>query len=314
MRFFPMLVCPLVLSVMAVTPAHSAHQPLVDQFKGLSAISQADLATQLEKYTIVDVRTALEFETLHIQGAHNIEYPSTKFGKKIETLHQKEKKPMVFYAGGVFCVEPLQATQAAHDLFDVNEVHAYPGGISEWIKEQAGKTTYKGVSPAPQKKLISTSQYEKHLLAPMAFEEKISDKYEVLDVRTYNEREGVGIFFGHESWAPLNRYGKLLKTIKQAQSKGKMFLVFDDHGHRTQMLQYIFRDLGIKDYYFMEGGAKNYYAMVAKMHGRDYDHGQMGKHVDAHAHQGTEADSQSSPDMHGSHKKQDEAPKHDHSM
>lgn len=271
------------LSLLLVIPASANHYPGRDLYKDISIITLDDLAQHTEQYLIVDVRTPLEFEVMHIKGAVNLEYPSTKFGKQIKALHNKANKPMVFYAGGNLCFDPYGATQAAHELFGVDRTYTFDGGMSEWVKGDLDKTVFQGEKLAKDR-LISEADYQAHMLDPMVFESKVAGDFTVIDVRTYHEREGVGIFFGREQWLPMDRYTKLLNVLKQVQATNKPLLVFDDHGHRTRMLQYVLRDLGITDYKFMSGGAKAYFKMVADMHQRDYDHGQMGKHVDAHAH------------------------------
>ncbi len=264
-----------IASLLLPLSAGANHYPLREVYKDIGIIQLADLARDFSMYTLIDVRTPLEYEVMHIKGAHNIEYPSTKFGKEIKALFNQEKKPMVFYAGGAQCMEPYLATQTAHEVFGINRTYTFDGGIIEWLPAQAPMTMVDGRLPADPASIITDANYRDHMLAPMEFERKIATDATLLDVRTYHEREGVGLFFGHEQWVPMDRYTKLLQVLKTAKQDGKALLIFDDHGHRTRMLQYTLRKLEIKDFYFMEGGAKAYYRMIAEMHDRDYDHGQV---------------------------------------
>ncbi len=265
--------------------------PLRTDYKDVVVISQQQLARQLTDYTIVDVRSALEYEILHIQGALNVEFDNWQFHHKIKSLYAQQRKPLVFYSGSSNCRDAYQAVLMMHNIVPDAALFTYDGGIGEWTDTNLRRTVYRGQFPANARDLIKTDQYREHLLPPMKFENKIASRYVVLDIRTHQEREGVGLFFGHEQWVGINKYDKLTKFLKKVKASGKPLLVFDNNGDKTRLLQYELQRLGIKEYFFMAGGATAYYAMIAGMHDRGFDHGQVSRRMDALAGRELAADS-----------------------
>ncbi|MDH5650017.1 MAG: rhodanese-like domain-containing protein [Gammaproteobacteria bacterium] len=265
----------LVCLVAIIMPAYGDEYPWREEYKGVALVSQEQLAKELDQYTVIDIRSKLEYEVLHIEGAVNFEYDHYKFHNNVKALYAEQRKPIVFYTGSKYSSDSYHAAQSIANILPQAQVFAYDGGILEWTDWNLSKTVYRGKSPAKATDLITLRQYQERLLKPMIFEKTMSDKYVVLDVRTHQERDGVGLFFGHEKWVGINKYRKLVQFLKTVKDSGKPLLVFDDAGDKTRILQYELNRMGVKEYYFMEGGASAYFNMVASMHYRSYEHGQV---------------------------------------
>ena len=85
-----------------------------------------------KKGTVLDVRTAKEFEAGHIPGAVNIDVNSRDFDKKVAELG-KDKTYLVHCASGVRSVRACEKM----NRMDFKQLINLQGGIKAW--EKAGK-------------------------------------------------------------------------------------------------------------------------------------------------------------------------------
>src|SRR5258706_6027351 len=85
-----------------------------------------------KKGTVLDVRTAKEFEAGHIPGAVNIDVNSPEFEKKVAEL-DKDKPYLVHCASGVRSVRACEKM----NRMDFKQLINLQGGIKAW--EKAGK-------------------------------------------------------------------------------------------------------------------------------------------------------------------------------
>jgi len=89
-----------------------------------------------KKGTVLDVRTAREFEGGHIPGAVNIDVNSPEFDKKVAEL-DKNKPYLVHCASGVRSVRACEKM----NRMDFKQLINLQGGIKAW--EKAGKPVEK---------------------------------------------------------------------------------------------------------------------------------------------------------------------------
>lgn len=89
-----------------------------------------------KKGTVLDVRTAKEFEAGHIPGAVNIDVNSPQFDKKVAEL-DKDKPYLVHCASGVRSVRACEKM----NRMDFKQLINLQGGIKAW--EKAGKPVEK---------------------------------------------------------------------------------------------------------------------------------------------------------------------------
>ena len=238
-----------------------------DKFPGRALYPEAwvyeldDVFKDLEKITVVDVRTTYEFDTLRIKGSINISLTDKDFDAKLRALRGSTENPIVFYCNGITCHKSYQAVRRALNL-KIQNTFAYDAGIFAWAKAHPEQSVLLGRSPINPNNIIEKDAFNSHLLGPHDFGAQISDATIVLDVRDRFQREAVGFFPGAERRITLDQADKLEKFLQKAKRENKTLLIYDEAGHQVQWLQYHLVDAGVKNYYFMKGGAKAYYDML----------------------------------------------------
>ena len=232
------------------------------KFPSTAIYQTSDLLKDFDKVVIVDARSSLEFNTLHIKGAVNISVSNANFGKKVRALRKTTKKPIVFYCNGRTCFKSYKAAQKAH-RYRVKNVFAYDAGIFEWAKSNPKYSVLLGKSPIDPNNIISKSKLKAHFLEPKAFAKRVRAASRkdilVLDVRDKLQRDGVGLFTGRERWVGLDDQKKLDKYLLKAISEKRTLYIYDEAGKQVRWLQYSLEKSGIKEYYFMKKGAKQFY-------------------------------------------------------
>lgn len=231
------------------------------KFPSTAIYQKSDLLKNFDKVVIVDARSSLEFNTLHIKGALNISVSNGNFGKKIRALRKKTKKPIVFYCNGRTCFKSYKAARVAH-RYGVKKVFAYDAGIFEWAKSYPKYSVLLGTSPIDPNNIISKSKLKAHFLEPKIFAQQVRAASRkdilVLDVRDKLQRDGVGFFTGRERWVGLDNQKKLDKYLLKAMREKRTLYIYDEVGKQVRWLQYKLKQAGIKNYYFMEKGAKEF--------------------------------------------------------
>lgn len=94
-------------------------------YRSLSAQEFNELANEV-KYTIIDIRTAREFQEGHIRGAINIDFYDNSF-KQVISAYQS--RPILLYSRS-----SAQSKQAIDKLRSMNfrEVYELDNGLVEW--------------------------------------------------------------------------------------------------------------------------------------------------------------------------------------
>jgi rhodanese-related sulfurtransferase len=235
------------------------------KYPDLPYMELSDLYSKLNDVVVVDARSILEFDTLHIKNAINIPVAGKTFEQQVMELRQKTPKPIVFYCNGRTCMKSFHATKKAIAA-GVKDVYAYDAGIFEWSVAHPDEAVLLGQSPIDVNHLISKKNFHKRLLNPDAFSIraiKMGGESMVLDVRDKYQRAGVGFFPGKERWVSLDNKKKLQKFLLKAKRNNKTLFIYDEVGKQVRWLQYALQKLGIKNYFFMEKGATAYYASLA---------------------------------------------------
>lgn len=253
--------CSLLLLTLGVAAAWAA----ADEFPGratyseVAVISLEDLKLRLNDVVVVDVRSEYEFETLRIKGAKNIPLSGKNFVDDVAKLRTETNKDIVMYCNGKTCMKSYQAARQCNSA-QIPNVLAYDAGIMDWAKVNPSEAILLGKVMGDPKKLIGKELYEKHMLAPAAFGEKVaSTDAIVLDVRDRFQRDALAIFPGRERRAYLDETKKLDRYINKAMSENRPLLVYDEAGHQVRWFQYYLEDKGVRDYFFMKGGTSAYF-------------------------------------------------------
>jgi rhodanese-related sulfurtransferase len=81
------------------------------------------------EFALLDVRTPVEFQSGHLEGAINVDYQSN-FKIEIQKM-DKEKKYLLYCKSGIRSANAMQVMRH----FGFEEVYNMLGGISYWIDE-----------------------------------------------------------------------------------------------------------------------------------------------------------------------------------
>jgi rhodanese-related sulfurtransferase len=148
-------------------------------------IELADLSKQFKDVVVVDARSILEFETLHVVGAVNIPVAKKSFEGKVAKLRAGTTKPIVFYCKGRTCMKSFKATKKAME-HGVKNVFSFDAGIFEWTKANPKLAVLLGKSPVNLAHLIPKKVFKKRFLHPDKFSDQATSpnkKTLILDVR-----------------------------------------------------------------------------------------------------------------------------------
>lgn len=232
------------------------------EFPEIPLYKKADLLKDLNRVVVVDARSALEFETIHIKGAINIPIASKKFPDMVKALRKKTQKRIVFYCNGRTCYKSYKATKTALKA-GVKNVFAYDAGIFEWAKTYPKYAVLLGNNPMDPSKIIPKSKLKAHFLSPQKFTNSVRNsarhKFMLLDVRDLYQRAGIGYFIGIEKWVSMNDQKKLFRYLDKAHNENKILFIYDEAGKQVRWLQYTLEQRNIKNYYFMTKGAKGFH-------------------------------------------------------
>lgn len=241
----------LVLLILVVTRTFAATDefPLRKEYPGVPTISLEELRAQYNDVFIVDVRSAFEFDVIHILKAVNILVSNKAFAKNIEAIRPKEgAQKIVFYCNGFHCAKSYDATQEAIKAGFKN-VFVFDAGIFDWAKDQPDKAVLLGKSPVDPAKLISKEALKAKMISYAQLKEK-EGKVAIIDIRDSVQRDFIPKITGLRH-IPLDR----LKTLlAEGKFKAEEVVFIDAVGKQVNWLQYYLQYHGYEKYSFLENG------------------------------------------------------------
>ena len=206
-------------------------------------------------FIIVDVRSKIEFDTIHIKGAVHDSLSSKDFTERLKSIvDQNAGKKIAVYCNGITCTKSYIATQKAQQA-GMDNVYAFDAGIPAWAKAYPSDTRLVGKTITdPARQLIPKSEFKKLLLDYDQFKKMAEvPNAMVIDVRDPIQRTHK--LPGFEDAVPIT-LDKLIKNIiNHERMKDKRLLIFDQVGKQVRWLMYYLEDKGYDDYYFLNGGA-----------------------------------------------------------
>jgi len=233
--------------------------PLRAKYPQVKPISTAELLTGYDDAMIVDVRSKIEFDVIHISKAAHIPVAEGSFLGALEKLRPKQgTQPLVFYCNGITCAKSYKAADQATEA-GFRNVLCYDAGIPAWSKEHPGLTTLMGKVPADKEKLLSKEKLKQHLIGYADFAKRAGQKDAmVIDVREPFQR-------AKDPQLPQNRQLKLggvreisldrlVPMLAQKKFQDKELLITDAVGKQVQWLQYYLEEYGYSRYTFLDKG------------------------------------------------------------
>ncbi|NVN97811.1 MAG: rhodanese-like domain-containing protein [Geobacteraceae bacterium] len=243
------LTCLLLLS----TPLLAAEEgfPLRKKYPSLQFISTNDLKSQYDKAAIIDVRSKIEYDVIHINKAAHLPMAVKTFTTDLEKARQKSApSPLVFYCNGHTCEKSYEAAELATKS-GFKGVTVYDAGIFDWAKANPDKTTLLGKTPADKEKLIPKSTFAKKLIGYDDFKSKAAKPNAVVvDIREPIQRDVIPQIQGLRN-IPSDR---MVDLINKGEFKNKQLLILDAVGKQVEWLQYYLEAKGYSNYLFLEKG------------------------------------------------------------
>ncbi len=247
----------IVLSAILALPAGAEELqfPLRGKYPETTPISIEDFAKLGKDVIVIDARNSVEFDVIHIDGAHNL--PAGKMKEKdLLKLRGHEGEPaIVFYCNGLTCSKSYKGTKKAV-LWGFKNVFVYDAGIFNWAKAHPTTTLFFNeplTAETLKTKLISKEAFGAVKLAPEEFVTKAkSGDYRVFDVRDRDERSKFRVKLPGLVKTDMTKFVGLLDTGAVPESN---ILVIDRVGKQVKWLQYYLKQTGRTDYFFIEGGA-----------------------------------------------------------
>ncbi|MCW8336749.1 rhodanese-like domain-containing protein, partial [Vibrio paucivorans] len=86
--------------------------PYRSEYPDVKTIELSELHATMTEVDIVDVRSKLEFDVLHVKGAKHITLSNKGFENKVKKL-SSNSKVVVFYCNGITCRKSYVAAQRA---------------------------------------------------------------------------------------------------------------------------------------------------------------------------------------------------------
>lgn len=220
-----------------------------------------DLNKSINNYIVVDVRSPFEYSVMHIQGAINVPVDDNKFLASSQQASAEAGKPLLFYCNGRACEKSYVAGNKALKGGFTNFL-VYDGGIGEWAKTNPQQTVLLD-KPLDPGALISKDKLKAHSLTPKDFMNRANAQpsARIIDIRSAAEVDGINLFPGRDIRTGFDM-NKLRKVITAAKEANQVVYAYDNSGFQVMALQYLFEEMGLKDYYLMEGGMVSYYKLL----------------------------------------------------
>jgi len=239
--------------LMLATPLLAAEEgyPLRKKYPQLQYITTNDLKSQYDKSFIVDVRSKIEFDVIHINKAAHVPMSVKTFAADLEKARQKSAtSPLVFYCNGHTCEKSYEAAEVATKA-GFKGAMVYDTGIMDWAKTNPDKTTLLGKTPVAKEKLIAKATFAKKCIGYEEFKKKAaSPNTIVVDIREPIQRDVIPQIQGLRN-IPSDR---MVDLINKGEFKEKQLLILDAVGKQVEWLQYYLEGKGYSNYQFLEKG------------------------------------------------------------
>jgi len=241
-----------ILMSMALPAIADEGYPLRAKFPQAKVISTEALHKDYEKIIIVDVRSKIEFDVIHVNKAVHEPITTALFTKNLEKIRDKSgDKQIAFYCNGHLCAKSYEAADQAMKAGFQNVV-VYDAGVAEWAKAHPDKATLLGKTPAPLNKLISKEMFDKKKISFQDFKKRSADANAmVIDAREPFQRKEIPQLPGTVRNIPSDR---LVELIRKGEFKTKQLLIMDAVGKQVEWIQYYLEDAKYTNYFFLDKG------------------------------------------------------------
>jgi rhodanese-related sulfurtransferase len=229
--------------------------PYRTEYADCPTIETTELATRLEagEILVVDVRSGIEFDVIHVVGAHHVPVSKKTFAAQVQELAAAHPgKSMAFYCNGVTCLKSYKATRAALAA-GLTDVYAFDAGIPAWTQEFPEHTLLLGdVVTDPEQQVIPKARFKERCLPWSEFQTQASAGAQVIDVREPVQRGDKLPGLAKPLAIPLDVF--LPNFVAKGESRDETILIYDQVGKQVRWLMYYLEKQGYEDYWFLDGG------------------------------------------------------------
>ena len=257
-NFFNKFLFLLTSSIILMHNLQAEEFPGREKYPELPYITTEELYQVYNDVLIVDARSQLEYETIHIIKASRHSANDEDFVSAIRQLReQNPEKQIVFYCNGHTCMKSYKATSKAMKA-GIKNVVVYDSGIFEWAEAHPDLAVLVGKTPVDVAHMREQKKrFNQHVIPVDEFVNQVHESDSiVLDVRSNKERYESGpIFLLKDKSLTLSNIKQMKRKLTRMKEKNKNFLIYDSSGRTVVWLEYYLTDLGIKNYKFMQGGS-----------------------------------------------------------
>lgn len=254
------LLLAILLLTAAVSASASSDFPLRDKYPQVKPISIEALHDQYDDFIIVDVRSKMEFDVIHIASARHVQVTKSDFLEKLDKIRERNNStPIAFYCNGHTCAKSYKAAAKAIAAgFDY--IYCFDAGIFEWVDTYPERGSLLGQTPADKSKLISKADLKVKMIPFDQFRAKGAEADTlVIDTRDPFQR-------ARAADLPQNKIvdikgirnipmDRMLALLQDRKLNDKHLLIFDAVGKQVRWLQYHLEENGYTRYNFLEKGA-----------------------------------------------------------
>lgn len=226
-------------------------------FDGIEVISSPDLAPILDRAVVIDARSWLEHEVIHIARAFHLPARDLRRGD-IQTLLDANPGAVLVFYGSDAKSEP--AWRAAHLAlgWGFQPVHVLDGGVFEWAREAPEETIHFGARLTRETVEEALITDEEHNAVSISAERVAAlartGRYAVYDLRTRQDRAEHSLLIPRLTRVSVERAVRFLDRGIIFPESGMIFI--DADGTSTRTLHYWLRHHGKRDFYFLDGGLR----------------------------------------------------------
>lgn len=256
MHWIKITIISLIFTLMGST-CYSEEFPYRNDYPNVPIVELEQLKTGYDNgsFVIVDVRSSIEFETIHPKGALHVSLSNANFTTDLKIVSAKNPgKKIAVYCNGVTCLKSYNAAQKAVDAGMTN-VYAFDAGIPAWAKAFPAETLLVGKPiDDPEKQLIPKSQFKKKTIDFAQFQKlALSPNAKVIDARDPMQRSEK--LPGVDKVLPIPIEKLIRNIINHDRMKDNQLIIFDQVGKQVRWVMYHLEDKGYVNYYFLKGGA-----------------------------------------------------------
>ena len=248
-----------MIVLLVANSALAADFPLRKKYSNVKPIAIEKLFADYDNTIIIDVRSKMEFNVVHVAKAKHVQVTKGNFLSELEKVRAKDGgSNIAFYCNGHTCAKSYKASVKAMDAGFKN-IYCFDAGIFEWVNAYPERGALLGQTPADKTKLIAKADLNSKKLSWTDFKAQAANSNAVVvDTRDPFQRAKGGDLDQNKAvdlkgirTIPMDR---MLSILKKGDFKNKQLLIFDAVGKQVRWLQYYIEEYGYENYAFLNKG------------------------------------------------------------